>query len=223
MKSLNLFSIFDPTVLTMNFYIPLNWLSYLIPLMIIIKFYWKSKFPMMILLTQLFLFLLNSFKDGLKKMMNIMLIFNMLFIMIMLNNLLGLFPYIFTSTSHMIITLSLALPLWLAINMFMLIMNFKKMMSHMLPKNTPMILSWFMVIIELISNLIRPITLSVRLAANMLAGHLLLSLISMSWSKKSIVFIFIILILLLILELAVAFIQSYVFTMLFSLYIKETK
>lgn len=80
------------------------------------------------------------------------------------------------------------------------------------------------VIIETISNIIRPITLSIRLAANMVAGHLLLTLLGSQ--GPSLIFINLVLliigiVLLLLLEVAVACIQSYVFTILSSLYLNE--
>ena len=80
------------------------------------------------------------------------------------------------------------------------------------------------VVIETVRNIIRPITLSIRLAANIVAGHLLLTLLGSQGPNVSIIIIIILivrLILLLILEVAVACIQSYVFTILSSLYLNE--
>ena len=93
----------------------------------------------------------------------------------------------------------------------------------MVPLGTPYVLINLMVIIELISNIIRPITLSVRLTANMIAGHLLLSLLRNS-SLQSVYFFSLSslgLVLLTILELRVALIQAYVFSMLITLYSTE--
>jgi F-type H+-transporting ATPase subunit a len=97
-------------------------------------------------------------------------------------------------------------------------------LSHLVPLGTPSFLIPIIVIIETVRNIIRPITLSIRLAANMVAGHLLLTLLGSQGANVSIMIIIILmisLILLLILEVAVACIQSYVFTILSSLYLNE--
>jgi len=97
-------------------------------------------------------------------------------------------------------------------------------LSHLVPTGTPYVLMPFMVIIELIRRIIRPLTLSVRLAANMIAGHILMSLVrSPMASLGGLVFLstFFGLLILIVLELAVSVIQSYVFRTLLSLYIIE--
>jgi len=96
-------------------------------------------------------------------------------------------------------------------------------MAHLVPIGTPVPLINFIVLIELVSNTIRPITLSVRLMANMVAGHLLLILLGSiicDLGHKSI-YIFPTVLLLLVLELSVSLIQSYVLMTLVSLYYKE--
>ena len=98
------------------------------------------------------------------------------------------------------------------------------MLAHLVPTGTPGILMPIIVIIESVRNIIRPGTLSVRLGANMMAGHLLLTLLgSQGPVSASLILLFLIaaLILLLILEVGVACIQSYVFTVLRSLYLNE--
>lgn len=142
-----------------------------------------------------------------------------LFFFIMLINLSGLIPYVFTRTAHIIITLSLAFPLWLGFTIFGLTINTNHFFSHLVPLSTPMALSQFIVLIERVRQLIRPVTLSVRLAANMTAGHILITLASRNIAiinRSSVV-----LIALLVLETAVAFIQRYVLTILLSMYINE--
>merc|ERR1712014_298524 len=134
------------------------------------------------------------------------------------SNFIGLIPYIFTSTSHLSITLVLALPIWLGTILFSIIFQYNNLLAHLVPLGTPSFLIPIIVIIETVRNVIRPITLSIRLAANMVAGHLLLTLLgSQGPSSSSLVLV----ILLLILEVAVACIQSYVFTILRSLYLNE--
>jgi F-type H+-transporting ATPase subunit a len=98
------------------------------------------------------------------------------------------------------------------------------MCSHLTPQGTPFILILFIVLIETIRLIIRPITLAIRLTANIIAGHLLISLMGSSGQSLRIIALSIMLriqILLIILEIAVAFIQSYVFTILRTLYRSE--
>ena len=93
-----------------------------------------------------------------------------------------------------------------------------------MPRGTPVALMPVIVIIETVRNIIRPGTLSIRLAANIVAGHLLLTLLGSQGLNVAGITIFILLfslILLLCLELAVACIQAYVFTILRSLYLNE--
>nr|YP_010586372.1 ATP synthase F0 subunit 6 [Molanna truncata]UZZ44160.1 ATP synthase F0 subunit 6 [Molanna truncata] len=219
----NLFSIFDPSSF---FMINLNWISTFISLMIIPSIYWLIPSRMNFIWNLIINTLHKEFKmlSGLNSFNGSTLIFISLFSLILFNNLLGLFPYIFTSTSHFSMTFSLAMSLWTSFMIFGLINNLSKMLAHMIPQNTPPILMPFMVIIESISILIRPITLAIRLMANMIAGHLLVTLMSGSMlNLKNIILITIILmqILLLTLEFAVAIIQAYVFSILSTLYSNE--
>lgn len=146
------------------------------------------------------------------------------FLFIVYSNFLGLFPYIFTSTSHLVITIRLVLPVWLGYMILSIVNRTNFFLSHLVPTGTPYVLMPFMVIIELIRRIIRPLTLSVRLAANMIAGHILMSLVrSPMASLGGLVFLstFFGLLILIVLELAVSVIQSYVFRTLLSLYIIE--
>lgn len=143
-----------------------------------------------------------------------------IFFSILILNLIGLLPYVYSITSQLIYTLILALPFWLRFIIFSLKNSFSNFFSHLVPTGTPMALSHFIVLIESIRQAIRPITLSVRLAANITAGHILIILI-----RNTILIlnpISIVLIALFLLELAVAFIQRYVFTLLLSIYLSET-
>jgi F-type H+-transporting ATPase subunit a len=94
----------------------------------------------------------------------------------------------------------------------------------LVPQRTPTLLIPFIVLIESIRNVIRPLTLAVRLIANIVAGHLLITLLgnqTAAASKIILISLIITQILLLILETAVAFIQSYVFAVLSTLYSRE--
>nr|YP_010714877.1 ATP synthase F0 subunit 6 [Cladiscus yunnanus]WDE20691.1 ATP synthase F0 subunit 6 [Cladiscus yunnanus] len=219
---MNLFSSFDPTT---NLGMKLNWSSSLLWILFIPTLFWLIPSRMNFIWMKIIFTLHNEFKILIgKKNMGSTLIFISLFSFILFNNFLGLFPYIFTSTSHMTLTLSLALPLWLSFMIFGWINNTIHMFAHLVPQGTPPVLMPFMVCIETISNLIRPGTLAIRLSANMIAGHLLMTLLGNTGSMLSIFminFLIIIQLLLLVLESAVAIIQSYVFAVLSTLYSSE--
>nr|AQM39853.1 ATP synthase F0 subunit 6 [Tegra novaehollandiae viridinotata] len=228
MMMTSLFSIFDPaTYIAPSSPIHLNWLSIFLGLFITPLMFWFIPSRCNIIWMNIMKILHYEFNLLLKKEHSgSTSIFIPLFLFIMYNNVLGLFPYIFTSTSHLIMTLSLALPLWLSFMMFGWIKNTNHMFAHLMPQGTPSILMPFMVCIESISNLIRPATLAIRLAANMIAGHLLLTLLGstgplLSYLPASMLIMS--QMALLILESAVSFIQAYVFTVLCTLYSSEVK
>nr|QNE85768.1 ATP synthase F0 subunit 6 [Helina impuncta] len=220
----NLFSVFDPSSSMFN--LSLNWLSTLLGILMIPSMYWLLPSRLHIFWINILMTLHKEFKTLLGPMSSngSTFIFISLFSMILFNNFMGLFPYIFTSTSHLILTLTLALPLWLCFLLFGWINNTQHMFTHLVPQGTPAILMPFMVCIETISNIIRPGTLAVRLTANMIAGHLLLTLLGNTGSSLSSILLLLLLItqfVLLILESAVAMIQSYVFAILSALYSSE--
>nr|YP_009171569.1 ATP synthase F0 subunit 6 [Mirhipipteryx andensis]AJW76424.1 ATP synthase F0 subunit 6 [Mirhipipteryx andensis] len=220
----NLFSSFDPSTSILS--LSLNWISSIIGLLCLPICYWfiPSRFNLIWSLITSTLFKEFKVLIGPKGHLGTTLIFIALFSLIMFNNLLGLFPYIFTSSSHMSMTFSLALPLWLSFMLFGWINHTKHMFAHLVPQGTPSVLMPFMVCIETISNIIRPGTLAVRLAANMIAGHLLLTLLGNTGPSLMIIsvqFLLLAQLALLMLETAVAIIQSYVFTVLSTLYSSE--
>nr|YP_009740489.1 ATP synthase F0 subunit 6 [Athetis pallidipennis]QID03228.1 ATP synthase F0 subunit 6 [Athetis pallidipennis] len=220
----NLFSIFDPS--TNLFNLSLNWISTILGILFIPYSFWLIPNRHFYFWNFILLKLHNEFKTLLKNnyFQGSTFIFISMFSFILFNNFLGLFPYIFTSTSHLTLSLSISLPLWLSFMIYGWINNSQHMFIHMIPQGTPSILMPFMVLIETISNIIRPGTLAVRLTANMIAGHLLMTLLSgtgPSMSSYFIMILIIIQILLLILESAVAVIQSYVIAILSTLYSSE--
>nr|USN90218.1 ATP synthase F0 subunit 6 [Mantis religiosa] len=221
----NLFSVFDPSSNIMN--LSINWLSTFIGLTLIPTSLWLIPSRSTILWNLIINKLHEEFKllIGKKKInKGSTFIFISTFSIIMYNNFMGLFPYVFTSTSHMVMTLSFALPLWLSFMLFGWINNTKHMFAHLVPQGTPGALMPFMVCIETISNIIRPGTLAIRLAANMIAGHLLMTLLGNTGSTMMMSLLPLLIItqiLLLTLESAVAIIQSYVFAVLSTLYSSE--
>nr|UFR82946.1 ATP synthase F0 subunit 6 [Megasoma elephas elephas]UFR82959.1 ATP synthase F0 subunit 6 [Megasoma mars] len=218
----NLFSSFDPSS---YFKLSLNWLSTFLGIMLIPSTFWLIPSRYNMLWNNITMALHNEFKVLIgPSVKGSTLIFVSLFSMILFNNFLGLFPYIFTSTSHMVLTLTLALPLWLSFMIYGWINRTTHMLAHLVPQGTPPALMSFMVFIETISNLIRPGTLAIRLSANMIAGHLLMTLLGNSGTNATLITLSIVLtiqILLLVLETAVAIIQSYVFAILSTLYSSE--
>nr|UFZ13415.1 ATP synthase F0 subunit 6 [Neohermes inexpectatus] len=220
----NLFSVFDPS--TSIFNLSLNWLSTFLGLLLIPSMFWFLPTRFSLIWINILTTLHKEFKTllGPTSHMGSTFIFINLFSLIIFNNFLGLFPYIFTSSSHLTMTLSLALPLWLSFMIYGWINHTQHMFAHLVPQGTPPILMPFMVCIESISNIIRPGTLAVRLAANMIAGHLLLTLLGNTGPGCSLMILSLLIsaqLLLLMLESAVAIIQSYVFAILSTLYSSE--
>nr|YP_010528166.1 ATP synthase F0 subunit 6 [Pseudoclavellaria amerinae]UXW64320.1 ATP synthase F0 subunit 6 [Pseudoclavellaria amerinae] len=221
---MNLFSIFDPMCSIMS--LSLNWISSLMIFLFMPSTFWMISSRMKFIWMKILINIHSELKPLLKNFLNKgnTMIFSSLFMFIMFNNFLGLFPYIFTSTSHLSMSMTLALPMWLSLMIYGWINKTNHMFTHLVPQNTPSILMPFMVIIESISNMIRALTLSVRLTANMIAGHLLMTLLSSMgiYMETSYIIILIIMqFMLLILESAVSIIQAYVFMILSTLYSSE--
>nr|YP_010049514.1 ATP synthase F0 subunit 6 [Mirocaris indica]QPL15849.1 ATP synthase F0 subunit 6 [Mirocaris indica] len=219
----NLFSSFDPlsSIMGMSF----NWMSTFLGLLFMPYLFWAMPSRWSLLWSSITMTLHKEFKTllGVSNTGGT-IIFVSLASFIVFNNFLGLLPYVFTSTSHLAMTLALALPLWLSFMIFGWINHTQHMFAHLVPLGTPGPLMPFMVLIETVSNIIRPGTLAVRLAANMIAGHLLLTLLGNTGPSMSLTllnFLIVSQILLLLLESAVAVIQSYVFAVLSTLYASE--
>nr|ADN11998.1 ATP synthase F0 subunit 6 [Heteronotia binoei] len=142
-------------------------------------------------------------------------------------NLTGLLPYTFTPTTQLSMNMALATPLWLMTVLTGLRTQPTTALAHMLPMGTPPLLIPPLILIETVSLFIRPIALGVRLTANLTAGHLLITLVSLAVTAllplmPSISLLTLTLLLsLTLLEIAVAMIQAYVFVLLLSLYLQE--
>ena len=153
-----------------------------------------------------------------------------LFMFILTANVIGLVPYSFTITSHLIVTLSLAISTFIGINIVCVREHGANMLSLFLPPGASLGLALLLVPIELVSYIFRPISLAVRLFANMMAGHTLLKVIAgFAWTMMlsggmfliAHLFPLFILVLLMGLELGVAVIQAYVFTILTCIYLND--
>lgn len=219
----NIFSIFDPATSIIT---SINWFRIIIIFLLFPTQFWLIPSRILILWITIINYIFNEFKIIISYSFSNLIIFIRLIILIFFNNFLGLFPYIFTASSHIRFCMSLSLSLWLRIIIYRIINYFNNLLTHLTPQGTPTLLIPFIVIIESISLIIRPITLSIRLTANIIAGHLLLSLLGSSGQLISrIFFINIILttqILLFILEISVSIIQAYVFSILSTLYRRES-
>ena len=154
-----------------------------------------------------------------------------LFVFILMNNLIGLVPYSFASTSHFVLTFSLSFTLVLGATFLGLNKHGLEFFSLFVPAGCPLALLPLLVIIEFISYLARNVSLGLRLAANILSGHMLLSILSgFTYNIMTSGFIFFFLGLFPLafiiafsgLELAIAFIQAQVFVVLSCSYVKDT-
>lgn len=147
-----------------------------------------------------------------------------IFFLLIIVNLIGLVPYTFRTSRHLIFTLSLGLPIWISIIISSFAHSPKKSTAHFLPDGAPDWLNPFLVLIETTRVMVRPLTLSFRLAANMRAGHIVLRLMGIycasAWFSRLFSTILLILTTLgyILFEVAICLIQAYIFCLLLSLY-----
>jgi F-type H+-transporting ATPase subunit a len=148
-----------------------------------------------------------------------------LFMFILAGNLLGLIPYSFTFTSHIIVTFALALTVFLGVTAIGFIRHGVHFFSFFVPKGVPMVLMPLMVPIEVLSYLTRPVSLSIRLFANMMAGHTMLKVFAAfvvslgligGWAPLAVNVV------LTGFEILVCFLQAYVFTVLTCIYLNDS-
>nr|WVH38388.1 ATP synthase F0 subunit 6 [Colpomenia sinuosa] len=153
-----------------------------------------------------------------------------IFSFILISNVSGLVPYSFTITSHLIQTMVLALTVFIGVMIICGSTHGFHMLSLFLPGGTSLVLAFLLVPIEIVSYIFKPLSLAVRLFANMMAGHTLLKVIAgFAWAMMGSGGLLLIahivplgvLVILFGLELAVALIQAYVFTILSCIYIND--
>jgi ATP synthase subunit 6 len=153
-----------------------------------------------------------------------------IFLSITLMNLSGAVPYSFTVTAHLIITFTIALCVFIGVTIIGIKKYKIEIFQLFLPKGISLLMAPFLVLIELLSYFIKVISLSVRLFANMMSGHILLKvIIGFAWlMSTSSIFLYychfvpiIILFLLIGLEIGVALIQAYIFTTLICIYLND--
>ena len=147
-----------------------------------------------------------------------------LFMFILFGNMLGMIPYSFTFTSHVIVTFAMALAVFIGVTVLGFVKHGFHFFSFFVPPGVSVVLWPLMIPIEIISYLSRPISLSVRLFANLTAGHTMLKvfagfIISLGVVGGVLPFAFVVA--LTGLELLIAFLQAYVFTILTCFYIND--
>jgi F-type H+-transporting ATPase subunit a len=152
------------------------------------------------------------------------------FVFLLFTNLIGMIPYSFTATSHMVVTFGLSLSLFVGITIVGFQIHGLHFFSFLLPKGAPLMLAPLLVVLELVSYCFRAVSLGVRLFANMMAGHTLVKILSgFAWTMLSVggvlaaasLIPFVIVFALTGLEIGVACLQAYVFTILTCIYLND--
>nr|QBO27203.1 ATP synthase F0 subunit 6 [Appendiseta robiniae] len=210
----NLFNSFDPSTLILN--LELNWMSTIFTIIMIPNFLWIMPNRIKWMINKINIILNNEmlmlFKSKKTKSPSLFL-FISLFMFIFINNFFSINSFktynFLNNTSN-----TLLIIFYYYINNS----KYKNMIAHLIPLSTPIYLAPLMTIIETMSIIIRPFSLSIRLTANMIAGHLLMTLLN---SNSMMVIILMIQMFMMMFELCVAMIQSYVFSILSSLYSSE--
>jgi F-type H+-transporting ATPase subunit a len=136
---------------------------------------------------------------------------------------LGMIPGAFTATSHIIVTLTLAMMVFIATTVIGLALHGFSFLKMFVPSGVPVLMLPLMIVIELISYFTRPLSLSVRLFANMLAGHTMLKVFAGFVVKLGVFGVVPLLVMVPLtgLEFLVAFLQAYVFAVLTCIYLND--
>jgi len=145
-------------------------------------------------------------------------------------NFIGIVPYTFTPTAHIVVAMGLSVSIFMGV-MYLGFENYgSNYLAMMMPSGSPMGLAFFLVMIELVSQLAKAVSLGVRLSANITAGHLLFAILSgFTYTMLCVgglisllsFFPLLVVVFITILEMAVAVIQAYVFSILTSIYIND--
>lgn len=222
---IDIFSSFDPETYSSSSYPTTFWLRTMVPLLLINASFWVAPRWVSGVLKQPLLIMSNQVQRTTgSRIKGFNSILTPLFIMVISCNLFGLLPYVFSASSHLILTLVLSVPLWLILLISALSNAPKSTVANLLPANTPDWLSPPLIIIELVRILVRPLTLAFRLSANIRAGHIVLSLIGIYFA--SIIFVskilpwgfLIVIVAYMLFEVGICLVQAYIFCLLLSLY-----
>nr|YP_010690952.1 ATP synthase F0 subunit 6 [Lambis lambis]WBU92603.1 ATP synthase F0 subunit 6 [Lambis lambis] len=225
----DIFSSFDDNNQVFMSLYGLMWLFSLVTILVFSSSYWVMT-PRWVSITMTFKDTVSSqiFRSFGLNLGGFINVISGLFLFLIVMNLSGLIPYVFSPTSHLAVSLSLGLPLWLSLIISAIFFNPSSVVAGLLPMGAPAPLNPFLVIIETVSIMVRPITLSVRLTANMSAGHIVLTLIGNYLTASffiSSVFCMLLLISIqvfyTIFEFGISVIQAYIFCLLITLYSDE--
>jgi len=222
----DIFSSFDPIINYSFYFNRLRfWALTLSSLLLINSSYWitpsRASFLPSPIITIIYTQSSRTAGHNLKGFNNIL---TPLFLLIITVNLTGLIPYRFSTSSHLIFTIRFGFPLWGALILSSLFYSFKKFTASLLPPGAPDWLNPFLVLVETIRILVRPLTLSFRLAANISAGHIVITLLGIFLSRALIILSKTILLILpvqtgyIMFEVGICLIQAYIFCLLISLY-----
>lgn len=146
-----------------------------------------------------------------------------LFMFVFAGNIIGMIPYSFTFTSHIAVTFGLAIVVFIGVTLIGFIKNGVKFFGFFLPHGVPWFLAWLIIPIEILSYLSRPVSLSLRLFANMTAGHTMMKVFAGFIFLLGVAGVapLIMVVALTGLELIIAFLQAYVFTILTCVYLND--
>jgi len=146
-----------------------------------------------------------------------------LFMLVLISNSIGMVPFGFTTTSHISVTFGLAVFIFIIITIIGFVKNGVSYFSLLLPKGTPFFLAPLMILVELFAYLARPISLSIRLAANMTAGHVVLKVLASLVILSGYLGImpFILLTILTAFEIFISALQAYIFSVLTCAYLND--
>jgi len=227
---LDIFSSFDPSLslIYVNLSSSIFWTRTLFSIFLTTSIFWICPTRLSLLIHTPLSFIYNqSIQTIGRHIKGFPQVITPLFLFLLIINITGILPYTFSLSSHLFLTLSLALPIWRAIILSSLNYSLPIFIALLLPGHAPNWLNPFLVIIETLRTLVRPLTLSFRLAANISAGHIVLALIgayarAIFFLSGYLLFIFIIFqISYLIFESAICLIQRYIFCLLLSLYSED--
>ena len=193
------------------------------------KIFFQNKFQKIIII--LFKFVSTNLKNSLsvKKYSFILLLYT-IFLFIFISNILGMIPYSITITSHLILTLYFSLSFFIGNNIIGFCFHKENFFVLFLPEGIPLPIIPFLILIEYVSYISRIFSLAIRLFANMMSGHILLKiLISFIWAVITsnlihwfwVVLPLFIVFLVISLEMAIAFLQAYVFIVLLAIYLND--
>jgi ATP synthase subunit 6 len=238
LEQFEIVTIFPISLLGLNFSLTNSSLFLLLSLFVIISFLTLSFFKISLIPTlwqllkeSLYEVTSNMVQDNLGKQGEVYFPFIFtLHLLLLTCNLIGMVPYSFTVTSHIVFTFGLSLSIFIGINIIGIQTHGIKFFSLFLPRGVPLIIVPLLVTIEFVSYIIKVFTLSIRLFANMTSGHTLLKIIAgFAWTMLStgglLAFFHIIplglLIALIGLEFGIAALQAYVFTLLTCIYLND--